>query len=55
MATIETAYYVPTFSGLSTTFGISCAISVACVLGFEIHKRLESMQCLFAPRTRLTK
>ncbi|KAI9281595.1 hypothetical protein BY458DRAFT_499058 [Sporodiniella umbellata] len=55
MATIKTAYYVPSFSGLSTTFGISCAISAACFIGFEIYKRLDSMQPLFSPRTQLIR
>ncbi|RCI05691.1 Transmembrane protein 63C [Rhizopus stolonifer] len=53
MATIETAYYVPTFLGLSTTFGISCAVSAVCIIAFEICKRLDSMKCLFSPRTQL--
>ncbi|KAI8364721.1 uncharacterized protein BYT42DRAFT_590150 [Radiomyces spectabilis] len=53
MATIETAYYVPTLLGLSTTFGISCTISAVCVIAFEGCRRLDSMQCLFSPRTRL--
>ncbi|KAI8983528.1 hypothetical protein BDB01DRAFT_760506 [Pilobolus umbonatus] len=53
MATIETAYYVPTFLGLSTTLGISCTVSVLCILAFEICRRLDSMQCLFSPRTKL--
>ncbi|GAN04796.1 DUF221-domain-containing protein [Mucor ambiguus] len=55
MATIETAYYVPTFLGLSTTFGISCAVSATCIIAFEICKRLDSMKCLFSPRTQLLK
>ncbi|GAA5817097.1 hypothetical protein MFLAVUS_010637 [Mucor flavus] len=55
MATIDTAYYVPTFLGLSTTFGISCAVSATCIIAFEICKRLESMNNLFSPRTQLLK
>jgi hypothetical protein len=55
MATIETAFYVPTFLGLSTTFGISCAVSATCIIAFEICKRLDSMKCLFSPRTQLLK
>lgn len=55
MATIETAFYVPTFLGLSTTLGISCAVSATCIIAFEICKRLDSMKCLFSPRTQLLK
>jgi hypothetical protein len=55
MATIETAYYVPTFLGLSTTLGISCTVSAACIIAFEVCKRLESMKCLFSPRAQLAK
>ena len=53
MATIDTAYYVPTFYGLCATFGISCAITVSCVATFEFFRNKKSMQCLFSPRTRL--
>lgn len=55
MATIDTAYYVPTFLGLSTTFGISCAVSATCIIAFEVCKRFESMNNLFSPRTQLLK
>lgn len=55
MATIETAYYVPTFLGLSTTLGISCAVSTTCIIAFEVCRRSDSMKCLFSPRAQLEK
>ncbi|RUP46576.1 late exocytosis, associated with Golgi transport-domain-containing protein, partial [Jimgerdemannia flammicorona] len=53
MATLETAHYTPTILGLATTLGISAAISVTCVVAFEVFRRRKSMQYLFVPRTRL--
>ncbi|CAO3629148.1 unnamed protein product [Cunninghamella echinulata] len=53
MATIDTVFYVPTFFGLTTTFGISCCLTACCLFGFEVCRRLDSMQCLFNPRSRL--
>ncbi|RUS19906.1 hypothetical protein BC937DRAFT_86498 [Endogone sp. FLAS-F59071] len=54
MATIDTAHnYTPTILGLASTLGISAAISVSCVVAFEIFRRRKSMQYLFAPRTRM--
>ncbi|KAI8575369.1 hypothetical protein K450DRAFT_215831 [Umbelopsis ramanniana AG] len=55
MATIQTAYYVPTIAGIGTTFAISACISAVCLAIYEGCRRMNCMESLFIPRTLLKR